>query len=164
MTDILLEREKRVEYIEKLMEEYRLPCVVLRVNYPGTDKCNNITLKIFKYLSQEVRNKLYGLIKFAEEKITAEGPTLILIVQGIESRIKEEMILIEDNHFLGRLVDIDVYNPKDKSSLSRIGMGKEPRACFLCNNMAHICVRNKTHSLEEIVQFIEGKVKEFEDK
>ena len=36
--DILLERERRIEYQEKLVKQYKMPILVIRVNYPGSIK------------------------------------------------------------------------------------------------------------------------------
>lgn len=60
---------------------------------------------------------------------------------------------IEDSHPLGRLFDIDVIKP-DLSSISREELGIAPRTCIICDRPARFCMRNGSHSKQEISDFI----------
>jgi holo-ACP synthase / triphosphoribosyl-dephospho-CoA synthase len=60
---------------------------------------------------------------------------------------------IEENHPLGRLMDIDVINVRHQ--ISRRDLNLSPRRCFLCDEEAHVCVRAQTHAIEvDIEDFI----------
>ncbi len=63
------------------------------------------------------------------------------------------MILIEDNHPLGRLLDIDVYDA-EYNQISRSDLGHKPRACLICDDIAHYCIRSNKHSLAEVQNVI----------
>ena len=67
------------------------------------------------------------------------------------------MIEIEENHILGRCLDIDVYRIKDNKvmGISRSDLFKSPRKCFICDLDAKICSRSQTHSIEEIKKYFE---------
>ena len=41
--DILIGRERRIEFQEKLVEKYKMPILVIRVNYPGLNKDNHFS-------------------------------------------------------------------------------------------------------------------------
>ena len=71
--------------------------------------------------------------------------------------IKKAVLSIEMAHPLGRLVDLDVIDLSNHT-LSRTELGFSPRRCFICNNLAHNCVRSQKHNLEEIINFIEDLV------
>jgi holo-ACP synthase len=70
--------------------------------------------------------------------------------------VKVRTVEIENSHPLGRLIDIDVFKP-DGIALSRTELGLSQRKCYLCNDVAHNCVRSHKHSTEEIIEYIENK-------
>ncbi len=79
------------------------------------------------------------------------------------------MIDIEENHILGRCLDIDVYTMKENKlrGISRSDLFKSPRRCFICDLDAKICSRAQTHSMEEIKTYFEetySKYKQQEKK
>ena len=59
----------------------------------------------------------------------------------------------EENDKLGRFVDIDVYY----DSINSINRNKL-RKCYLCEKPAFVCGRNKSHSQEEILDYIKQNV------
>ena len=66
---------------------------------------------------------------------------------------KAETCRIEDSHPLGRLFDLDVID-SDGIPVSRTAVGKAPRGCLLCGNTAAYCMRNRTHTQEELLRRI----------
>ncbi len=158
--DILICREKRVYEQEKLIEFYNKTLVSMRVNYPGVIKNNSITLGIMKFMNEFLINKFKQCIVYKNFAITAEGPILKLIINKNAEETKKITIDIERQHFLGRYVDIDVYD-RDKKSLSRSIFGIKPRKCYICNEIAQNCVRARTHNMKEIKEFIEKKYADY---
>ena len=73
---------------------------------------------------------------------------MFLIVDDNIKHIKKLMIEIEENS-LGRIYDIDVLNGLGEK-ISRSDLGYENRKCLICNEDVFICMRNKTHSYEEL--------------
>lgn len=61
---------------------------------------------------------------------------------------------------LGSAFDLDVIQ-SDATPLSRTDVGFVPRRCLLCDQEARWCMRNHTHTQEEILQRIDEMVREF---
>jgi holo-ACP synthase CitX len=156
---ILTARERRVERIEELLK-YDQVIVSLRVNYPGVEKDNPCSRKIVEKINQ------YLLKEFGVQEGIAlnegEGPVLIYLWDRMDGlKVKEAMVQIEENHPLGRLVDLDVYDKKS-IGLSRQDLNLAPRKCFLCNEFAFICIRNQTHDVNHILDYIKQVVEAYE--
>jgi len=139
---ILEAREKRFNLQRELVNKYQLPLVVLRINYPG-NKNNFIVKTIYNLIDL---NLVYV---YKTEIEDAEGIVLIGIVDKDAVELKKEMISIEEQHPLGRLLDIDVYDNFFKQ-ISRSDLGFENRKCLLCDDVAHYCIRSKKHTLKEV--------------
>ena len=55
----------------------------------------------------------------------------------------------------GRLVDLDVlWGNEELKSLHRGDLGLPPRRCFVCQEEAKVCGRNRRHSLEAMQEKI----------
>ena len=67
---------------------------------------------------------------------------------------------IEDSHPLGRLFDIDVMDA-DGVPISRQTVGGEPRRCLLCDHESRWCMRNHSHSQEELMAHIKMVVEDY---
>ena len=154
---LLEDREKRVEKLRCLKQKYNAPCIFVRANYPGIEKTNEVTIGIVSEIIKELEKIFEKEIIYMEKGISLEGPYGIFIVNGEAKNIKLKTLKIEENHFLGRLVDIDIYGLKGNESISRSIFGKSKRKCYICSDDAHNCVRSQKHSLEEIENFIKEK-------
>lgn len=161
--DILNAREERVYLIEELIKNYSLPIICLRINYPGEIKNNDLTSNISRVLKEEVLNIFRDDIKYENFKFTAEGPLLILVVNEDALVVKKKTIELEENHLLGRLGDIDVYD-KEGNGISRKDLGCSARKCFICSDIAQNCVRSQKHSIEEVIKFIEERYIKYQNK
>ena len=161
--DILNARENRAFLQEKLIKKFYTPLLVIRVNYPGINKNNKTTNFISKIIYNELLTK-FSLIKTNIkniEKIDSYEGLIFLINLDLDSiKIKEIAVSVEMTHPLGRLVDLDVIDLSNHT-LSRTELGFSPRRCFICNNLAHNCVRSQKHNLEEIINFIENLVRNY---
>lgn len=158
--DILMCREERVSEQEKLIDFYKKTLIFMRVNYPGVIKNNDVTLGIMKFMNKFLMEKFKPYTVYKNFIITAEGPVLTLIVNKNAKETKKITINIENKHFLGRYVDIDVYD-KNNNSLSRGMLGLKPRRCYICNDIAQNCVRSRKHKIEEIKKFIKDKYEDY---
>lgn len=161
--DILLERERRIEYQAKLTIEYKIPILVIRVNYPGIEKNNSLSQEITKIMEQEICKVLSSSIEYKNKSTTAEGPIITMCINMKAHDIKALTINLEHNHLLGRCVDIDVYDEKGRS-ISRKDLGFAMRKCYICDDIAHNCVRSKKHSKDEVEGFIKNKFKDYTEK
>jgi holo-ACP synthase len=157
---LLEAREERVEVINKLNHKFGKTIICLRVNYPGLRKNNRKTIIIVKELEKELQHSFKNLIVYNYFKTTYEGPIALFVVDELSHKVKKNTIDIEENHPLGRLVDIDVYNESGEG-ISRTELNLPSRKCFLCDKEAHICVRSKAHEVEEIKKYINKTLQEF---
>jgi len=158
--DLLDARELRVEFINELIERYDNTVISLRVNYPGIEKDNAITRKIIDIIGVLVINFFCGKIKYSMTSYTAEGPIMFYVIDEKVEEVKNFGMDLEDRHTLGRCIDLDVYDTKGKS-ISRVSLGKPLRKCFICDKFAHECVRNRTHSYQEIAKFIADRYNDY---
>ena len=74
--------------------------------------------------------------------------------------VKLQAVAIEEKDAVGRYIDIDVFQNETKS-LSRSDLNIKSRKCFICDENPYICIRNQTHSLEEIKNKIYNDVIDF---
>ncbi|MDR3543410.1 MAG: citrate lyase holo-[acyl-carrier protein] synthase [Desulfosporosinus sp.] len=161
--DELLEaREKRVGLIDKLLKRYHAPLLVMRVNYPGLEKTNPLTVNIIEAMSPLVCSGLSAKVCRKWLLQGAEGPILYVVVQEDVLTLKTIAINLEENHTLGRCLDLDVYDLEGKS-VGRQELGYLKRKCYLCEDYAHHCVRARRHSEAEVVAYIEEKYREYRE-
>ena len=127
--------------------------LIIKANIPGDKK------QIFfsYFLTKFFKNYINNTFKILDSKYydTADGPYYIMKINSSDYLyIKTKMIDIENDHSLGRFIDIDVYHNKTVS-ISRKELKISSRKCYICNNDAFICSRNKTHNIFEIFAQIE---------
>ena len=158
--DLLLAKEERVNFQYELIDKYKLPIVSMRVNYPGINKDNELSRKIAEIIKNELISKFKENIVYKDYKNTAEGPVFTLVLKNIAEEIKRKTVDVEENHLLGRCVDIDVYDAQG-NGLSRTSLGLPSRKCFLCEDKAQNCGRSRKHNIEDVVGFIENKYNEY---
>ncbi|WP_392486042.1 citrate lyase holo-[acyl-carrier protein] synthase [Haloimpatiens sp. FM7315] len=162
--DILDARENRVFKEKKILEKYLNTLIVVRANYPGINKDNFITREIVSVVGNHILNikDFKNKILFKEIEYTADGPIFFIVVNENFLNIKKICINIEENHKLGRCVDIDVYNEKGKG-ISRRNFGLPSRKCFLCSEDAHVCVRSRKHSEKDVIDYIEKTLEDYRE-
>ena len=157
---ILEAREERVSKIAEMLEEYKMPVLVMRVNYPGLNKNNELTINIMKDMSKVIEKILGSKLYIKFNTSGAEGNILYISVQEEVKKLKKIAIDIEETHVLGRCLDIDVYDI-DGRSIGRQELGYEVRKCYLCQDYAHNCVRSRVHSEEQVIAYIKEKYRKF---
>lgn len=153
MLSILEEREARALYQEELLNKYQKRLVVIKANYPGNNKNNTyVSYLVFKaYL--EIKQHL-TIIEITST-LTKEGLIIYLVVEQPLEDVKRKAINLENEEY-GRLLDIDVYD--NNRQISRQDLGYEPRKCFLCDDLAIVCVRSQKHSINEVITYFQELV------
>lgn len=157
---LLKDREKRVNLIQQLSETYGKTIVCARVNYPGLYKVNDISIKIIEVMKEVLKHTFSSYVVYEKYEVTYEGPLLIMVIEKPSKVVKVEAINMEEQHPIGRLVDIDVYDEYGKG-LSRDELGVAKRKCFICKKDAHICVRSRAHNQDEIKKYIHDIIDNF---
>ncbi|MCF7930666.1 MAG: citrate lyase holo-[acyl-carrier protein] synthase [Acholeplasmataceae bacterium] len=157
MTSNILEaREQRVLKISQLHQSnYITICV--KANIPGMNKNlseAHFLVRLFSLLIK--KHYPCELIKHFE---SADGPYSIIQIKSSDSlKMKQELVLIEDTHPLGRFIDLDLYAHND-FSISRNSLNMPHRKCYICGKDAHVCSRTQAHSTTTLIEFIKNKVK-----
>jgi len=157
---ILEAREERANKIDEMLKNYNKPVLVMRVNYPGLNKNNELTLKIMEDMNKVLSNTLGSKLYIKLVTIGVEGTVIYISVSEESKNLKQIAINIEEKHILGRCLDIDVYN-LDGGIISRQDLGYEARKCYLCENNAHNCVRARVHSEQQVIAYIEEKYRKY---
>lgn len=158
--EILDAREKRGILIESLIKKYGENLISIRVNYPGPNKNNDLCSNIVK-IFDDIISGLYGdSMVFKMFETSADGPSLFIAIEGEGKSLKRKMLEIEEKHFLGRVIDIDVID-KNNTIISRNDLGYENRKCFLCGEDSRVCARLSKHHQEELIKYINDRYREY---
>lgn len=166
ITEFLLDRDRRVLYQEHLLKENKdKTLVTIRINYPGIEKSNYITDNIVNTIYNEILTYYGKFIVFEDKYKNKEGIVAHFLFDLDFVNVKKEMINVEEEHILGRCLDIDVYTLKNDKviGISRSDLFKKPRRCFICDLDAKICSRAQTHTIDEIKNYFEVVYKNFKD-
>ena len=142
IAEFLFDRDKRVSYQEQLLKENRdKTLVTIRINYPGIEKSNYITDDIVNIIYNDIETYYGKYIVFKHKYKNKEGIIAHLLFDLDFVNVKKIMINIEEEHILGRCLDIDVYAMKNEKviGISRADLFKKPRRCFICELDAKIC-------------------------
>lgn len=91
------------------------------------------------------------------EKFTGNEYLACVALNALQA--KGMLIELEEMDKLGRIFDIDVLTP-DFHKVERREVGREERKCLLCNEKAHVCARNRTHSVASLVSAIDAIISE----
>ncbi len=163
LQSILKARELRTEQRLAFAKD-GFASVSLTFNIPGAVKSNNRIQKAFDYSVVMLEdfflaNRVLTNKGQSQRWTDAAGDFYITPIIETSKSIKEVKDLcerFEQNHLLGRLIDVDVVD-KDGSSISS---GKAKK-CFICNEPAMVCARKQTHSIEELNSYISCKIDTF---
>ena len=159
MNTILAAREVRAKHIKDLMEEYpNKTVIILKTNVVGEDK-NPLHLKFMcTFFNEIIYSTFHDKILLNGHQFSDDGNYCFFVVDEIGAMVKIRTIEIEEATPLGRLIDIDVYH---KKSITRQDLSCEMRKCLICDDYAHLCARQKKHSIEEIHQEMEKIIHNF---
>lgn len=158
LNQILAAREKRYQLRLDLHKKHNLPVVVITLNIPGPNKSSQLINRVFRQITAEITGILSEQNIIIEQDIirsTFAGPEAFMVLDLKDdcTNLKEKLIKIEQNHYLGRLLDLDLYR-SDSSAVSRKSIDKKQRKCLLCEQNARKCIIEKNHSLNELQEKI----------
>lgn len=162
--EILDAREHRAER-QLSMLACNGDCVIsFTLNIPGPVKLNSLIRKSFTKGLEKIERKLkknhIDVIQ-KEQRVEETGcEALFSVACDDVLKIKGMMVVIEENHPLGRLYDIDVIS-KEGVPVSRIMLGYPVRRCLLCDRMAHECARSQRHDYKLLIRKTEAIMKEY---
>lgn len=165
MTEITLEqllqsRDDRAAFQKTLVDAYGFPLVSFTVNMPGAVKDRPQTGIIFRAGVHAIRERLAGRILYSKQKLLATGYEGFFVCHWDVVSLKAAMCVIEFEHPLGRLFDIDVLD-ETGSHYSRIDLGLGKRPCLICGGDGDACARSKAHSTDALLDRIDRMVAEW---
>ena len=148
---ILASREERYLKIQFLKKSFNT-VITVKTNVPGDNKNLKISYSLIKLFKNLIPKSFINKVLFFD---AYDGPYYLIGSNYDADGIKTILMSIEDSHFLGRLIDLDVFDGKE--TLSR----KVPRKCYICDDTAFNCIRTNKHSVEDLVSFVESKTQEY---
>lgn len=152
---ILMDREARFNYTLSLIDRYKKPVLVGRVNYPGLCKNNGKVSTSFAALQDLLTSHFQGGYDLVKHWHGADGPALILVLRSSARKWKRTCMEIEESHVQGRVWDLDVYGTTYEP-LSRTDLGKAPRTCLVCGENAKLCSAQNKHPLKDVIKKIDS--------
>ena len=154
LEQILESRDVRQQTQRQLMREYPDKTLIcMTVVMPGSEKRNKQSLIVANAGKQELEKIFKDTIIYSQANDLQTGYEFYLIVNLNYLEAKTICCNIEENHPLGRLFDIDVFDSSGVPVM-REEVGFAKRKCLICENEARFCMRNFTHTQEEIQQHI----------
>ena len=158
---LLQSRDNRHALQQQLLQQHPGSTLVcLTVVMPGSVKRNLCSVVTAQAALTALLDRLgeHVLATHARDLATGYEAYLITGLPALEA--KRVTCDIEDSHPLGRLFDIDVMGA-DGTPISRQVVGSEPRRCLLCDHEARWCMRNHSHSQEELMAHIVKMVNDY---
>ena len=149
-------RDHRVEMQRSIIGNTGHPVICFMLNVPGPHKVSEDFSWAFHEGVSRIKHKLEAndfRIVYEETEEIVTGYVFYASVDSDPVSIKKATCEIEEADRLGRIFDIDVIKT-DGTKVSREEFGMSPRRCLMCGEEAHICARNRTHKVSEMVEEI----------
>lgn len=161
LESILNAKEKRAQRQKELLAHFgEVSLICLSLTIPGSLKLSHSAVVIFDIALREIRllleRETLTLLAF-ESTLAISGAEAIFTCKAHSEGLKRLTCKIEEEHPLGRFMDIDVLDAQGKI-LSREAFGYPKRRCLICDNEAKICARAHVHSYEELHRHIDASV------
>ncbi|WP_333804440.1 triphosphoribosyl-dephospho-CoA synthase CitG [Sulfurospirillum sp.] len=160
---ILRAKEERVFKQKELLNRFpEASLISLSLNIPGPIKLSHEAVVVHECAHKTVLTMLEneGIeLLFHESKVALTGAESLFTCTAKAKVLKVIACKIENNHPLGRLMDIDVLDTTGKI-LSRSELGLPKRQCFMCNDEAHTCARAQKHTYAALTSHIKSLVKQ----
>ena len=158
---LLQSRDNRHALQQELLKQHPGGTLVcLTVVMPGSVKRNLYSVVTAQAALTALLDRLGEHVLATRARDLATGYEAYLITGLPALEAKRVTCDIEDSHPLGRLFDIDVIDA-DGSPIPRQTVGGEPRRCLLCENEARWCMRNRSHSQEELMARIQQMIEDY---
>lgn len=161
LEQLLDSRDERHAVQVRLMQEHpNKTLVCLTVVMPGSVKRNGQSLVVAHAAVENLKQCFQPQEDELIERDLNTGYEAYLLTSFSREEAKRITCEIEDSHLLGRLFDIDVLD-ETGIPIPRTAVGYEPRRCLICDHEARYCMRNRTHSQEELQQHINKLIENY---
>ena len=158
---LLQSRDNRHALQQQLLQQHPGSTLVcLTVVMPGSVKRNLYSVVTAQAALTALLDRLGEHVQATHARDLTTGYEAYLISDLPALDVKRVTCDIEDSHPLGRLFDIDVMD-NDGTPISRQAVGGEPRRCLLCHHEARWCMRNHSHTLQELNAHIQQMIDDY---
>ena len=159
LDQLLKSREDRARHQQDLLGKNPGGSLVcLTVQLPGPQKRSPVSIKIGEAGLSALKEAFPGIEPEVRDLDTGFEVYMPVPLPALEA--KRLCCAIEDEHPLGRLMDIDVIS-NGEGPLGRESVGLEPRRCLICDKPARYCMRARTHSTGELLDRINQMVEAY---
>ncbi len=158
LMDILDARDRRAERQRQLLAAHGCPLLSFTMNIPGPVKNSPLIRRGFAVGMARLQAALdeAGMVPLSQEMLDEPtGCEFLCAVPGDPKTIKALCETIEDGSPLGRLFDMDVLDETGQK-LSR----SQERGCLICGAPGKGCASRRLHSVEELQQATEQRLRE----
>ena len=153
---LLVSKDLRAKKQILMVQYFKRPLAVMKLNIPGEIKTCEKYRKAFCLIQSQfiefMVNRGFQKI-YSELNLIGTGDELYLVFDKDAIELKKACLAFEKWHQLGRFLDIDVIQ-MDGKPISRQDMGYPPRTCFICEEMALVCMRKRAHSEAQLLELI----------
>ena len=161
LMELLDAKEKRSHTQMRLLKSFGCTLVCLTVNYVGDIKSNDITKTIFNQGARAIVDSF--TVEYYCINLLSTGEEGFFVVDYDATTAKKLVAKIEEMHPLGRFMDIDVFD-QDGAQITRQQINEPPRKCLLCDRDARECYLLRSHTPQQLKDFIDSAVIEFNAK
>lgn len=151
LSEILQSRESRQERQQNWAARYQATIISLTMVVPGEVKDSVLARKAFNQAWQKLEKLCQQhnwSVADREVFCLLTGPEGIIAVHQSAEEVKRACVECEEQVPIGRLWDIDVIG--EQGIISRQSIGFPPRQCFICQQDARVCARERRHSIEAL--------------
>lgn len=159
LEELLESRDNRRAFQQSLLERYKSPIISFMVNMPGPIKNSSLSRRIHAEGMGVLENVFAGRILHKEVRKLDTGYEGYIVLAGNPCEIKRMTCAVEDDHPIGRLMDIDVHTASGQ--IGRRQLGLDDRRCLICERPSPECARSRRHSVEELIGKIERMTEDY---
>ena len=147
-TELLTVREQRELRRVQTSKYLDQTLVQLSLNLPGPNKLPPGAQELFNWGLRKVL-ELLPLVKTCSHGNDPLGPWALMGTCQEPRLLKTQAIDIEVASPMCRLLDIDVYTQMGQQ-IGRNELGLPARSCLICEQPAVVCIRQQSHSSNEL--------------
>ncbi len=161
LDQLLASREERASFQKELLKGYPGKTLVcLTVIMPGKVKRNLQSLVVAQAAVTALVTAFGDSMLKLRLRDLPTGYEAYLVTPLSNEEAKKVTCRIEDTHPLGRLFDLDVIDA-DGIPVPRESVGLSARKCLICDNEARYCMRNRTHTMDELAAKIDEMIESY---
>lgn len=154
LLELLRAKDKRAACQKQMIEKFHNTIISFSLNVPGEEKTSQEILNFFNSCVDLIIKSLDENKISINEKIifNTDYDNYMCLSLSYKNaiEIKKIMTALEEKYSFTRLMDIDIFDG-DYRQISRSDLGLEPRKCYICDREAKFCIKNKSHTYEELL-------------